>query len=183
MNPNGQLTSNVAKYIKDKLNAEGYDVYSDHGEAGEFIGTIAVSINDTLRQKEEISQLDIAVVEENPKGEEKLRRAIALIEIEETTDNPKKLIGDIFTLLMGKSIYLPGGEEVVAGEWTTLIIIAKDVDHEHRNKEIQNMANDARFAFGTANLKIGNIIIDSFSVDKRLENVLMNNIEKAINRK
>ena len=149
-------------------------------------GTIAVSFEGKTKGKlgkeEEISQTDIAVVEENFRQEGSLRKAIALIEIEETTDNPKKLIGDIFAALMGKSIFLPGGEEVAVGEWTTLIIIAKEVGHKHRNDYIQNMANGAKSAFGSANLKIGDIVIDYFSPDKSLEKVLTNNINEAIKR-
>ena len=187
MNPDGQSTSNVANNIKRKLNEEGYDVYSDHGEAGEFIGTIAVSYEEKtegkLGREEEISQLDIAVMKRNA------NEGIALVEIEETTDNPKKLIGDIFAVLMGNSIYLPGKKKrkLDVGDWTTLIIIAEGVAHEPRNKDIQNMANCARSVFRTTNLMIGNIVIDSFSADKDLEDkclekVLMDKIYDAIQR-
>ena len=203
MNPDGQSTSNVANNIKRKLNEEGYDVYSDHGEAGEFIGTIAVSYEEKtegkLGREEEISQLDIAVVEEKPTMEGNLRKAIALIEIEETTDNPKKLIGDIFTVFMGKSIFLPGKkrEKVDVNSWTTLIIIGKEpsrkdqlVAHKDRNIYIQDKAKNAMSALETANAKIGNIIVESISInggldeklDAILEEKLMEKIHEAIRR-
>ena len=183
MNALGPLTSEVAKSIAEKLNPRGYDVYFDHAEAGKFAGTIAISIGEKLSREDEISQLDIAVVESNS------RKTIALVEIEETSDNPKKLIGDIFAVLMGNSIYLPGKKKrkLDVGDWTTLIIIAEGVAHEPRNKDIQNMANCARSVFRTTNLMIGNIVIDSFSADKDLEDkclekVLMDKIYDAIQR-
>ena len=186
MNAQGLLTSAVAETIRVKMKKKNYDLYYDHKKDGKLTGTIAVSFEGKTKGKlgkeEEISQTDIAVVEENFRQEGSLRKAIALIEIEETTDNPKKLIGDIFAALMGKSIFLPGGEEVAVGEWTTLIIIAKEVGHKHRNDYIQNMANGAKSAFGSANLKIGDIVIDYFSPDKSLEKVLTNNINEAIKR-
>ena len=184
MNAQGPLTSAVAGFIKEELNKKGFDVYYDHKKDGKLAGTIAVSFEGKTKGKlgreEEISQLDIAVVERNFRQGGSLRKAMALVEIEETTDNPKKLIGDIFAVLMGKSIYLPGGEEVAVGKWTTLIIIAKEAGHKNRNDYIQNMANDTKSPLGSANLNIGNIVIDSFSPDKSLEKVLMNKINEAI---
>jgi len=177
MNAQGHLTSGVAGSITKKLNQEGYDVYYDHERTPEYTGTIAVSIGKELVREKEISQLDIAVVER------KSRRAIALIEIEETTDNPKKLIGDIFAVLMGNSIHLPGREEEVAvGEWTTLIVIGKGAGHEFRDGYIQETAIDARSALGTVNAKIGKIVIESFSAAADLEMKLTDKIYEAIRR-
>jgi hypothetical protein len=176
MNASGQLTSAVAKSITEELNQKGYDVYYDHEKAGKFMGTIAVSIDDKLSREKEISQLDIAIVERIP------NKAIALIEIEETTDNPKKLIGDIFAVLMGTSTYLPGGKPVYVGEWTTLMIIGKGPGHVDRNERIRKMANNAKSALGTVNSKIGNFVIKSFSVNDDLKKVLMEEIDEAIQK-
>jgi hypothetical protein len=179
MSTPGSLTSAVAKSIAEKLNPEGYDVYYDHEKNGVFTGTIAVSIKDDLSQKDEISQLDIAVIER------KSQRAIALIEIEETTDNPKKLIGDIFAILMGNSIFLPGKKKVglAVDKWTILIIIGNSAGRKkNRNKYIQEKATNAKSVLGTANAKVGDIIIESFSSDADLEKKLMDKIHEAIRR-
>lgn len=176
MNAHGQITSAVARSIKDEMNIKGYDVYYDHDKVGEFVGTIAVSIEEMLSSKKEISQLDIAVVKRNSNKE------IALIEIEETTDNPKTLIGDIFAVLMGNSIYLPRRKKVDVGEWTTLIIIGKGSGHEDRNGHILKMVNNAKSALGTVNSRIGNIVIESVSANDDLEKVLMKQIDEAIRR-
>jgi len=176
MNANGQLTSAVARSITGEMNKKGYDVYYDHDKAGEFVGTIAVTIEEKLSREKEISQLDIAVVKRNS------NKVIALIEIEETTDNPKTLIGDIFAVLMGNSIYRPRREKMDVREWTTLIIIGKGSGHKDRNEHIQKMANDAKSALGTANSRIGNIVIESVSANEDLDKVLMKKIDEAIRR-
>jgi len=182
MNPHGPSTSAVAESITEELNKKGYDVYYDHGQASKFVGKIAVSIEKKLGREKEISQMDIAVIERNLSGERNLRRVIALIEIEETTDNPKKLIGDIFAVLLGTSAFLLGGEQVDVGEWTTLIIIGKGADHKYRDDKICEMALKARFTLATNNSNIGNIVIKSFSEDKPLKNLLVRQIKKAIQR-
>jgi len=182
LNTPGPLTSEIAGSITREMNEKGYDVYFDHGIAGEFIGTIPVSIEkdtEMLAREEEISQLDIAIVKRNA------NEGIALVEIEETTDNPKKLIGDIFAVLMGNSIYLPGGEKVDrkkvdVGKWTTLIIIVKGAGHEERNEYILKMVDDAKSALKTVNAGIGHIVIKSFSAKDDLKETLLEQIEEAI---
>ena len=176
MSTHGQLTSAAAQSIMGELNRRGYDVYYDHGKKGDFVGKIAVSINKDLGRVKEISQMDIAVINK------KSNKVIALVEIEETTDNPKKLIGDIFSIIMGNSIHPPIREKVGVGEWTTLIIIGKGTRHDERNKYILEMANNARPAMGTVNSSIGNIVIESFPDNGNLENTLMKQIDDAIQR-
>jgi hypothetical protein len=176
MNPSGRLTSTVAQSIAGKLKDKGFVVYYDHDTASDFAGTIAVSIARKLSREKEISQLDIAVVEEIS------NQAIALVEIEETTDNPKKLIGDIFATLMGNSNYLPGGEKVFVGEWTSLIIFGKGEGHAVRNRDIQKKVMGAKYALGTVNASMGNIVVKSLQSKDDLEKVLMKQINLAIQR-
>ncbi len=177
MSTHGQSTSAVAKSITDELNKRGFDVYYDHGKKSEFVGKIAVSIEKKLSGKNQISQLDIAVVERDT------YKAIALIEIEETTDTPKTLIGDVFTTLMGNSVHLPGRKITAdVGNWTTLIILGKGVGQDKRIKQIENIVNNAKSALGTGNSRIGNIVIEFFTNYEELETVLMKKIDEAIQR-
>jgi hypothetical protein len=176
MSTHGQLTSAAAQSIMGELNRRGYDVYYDHGKKGDFVGKIAVSINKDLGRVKEISQMDIAVINR------KTNKVIALVEIEETTDNPKKLIGDIFSIIMGNSIHPPKREKVLVGEWTTLIIIGKGGGHDVRNERILKLANKAKSALGTVNSSIGNIVIESFPDSGNLEKTLMEQIDAAIQR-
>ena len=69
MNAQGLLTSAVAETIRVKMKKKNYDLYYDHKKDGKLTGTIAVSFEGKTKGKlgkeEEISQTDIAVVEEN----------------------------------------------------------------------------------------------------------------------
>lgn len=178
MSKHGQLTSAVAKSITDEMNKKGFDVYYDHGDpSNSFVGTIPVSIEEELTSKNQISQLDIAVMERGT------NRAVVLIEVEETMDTPKTLIGDIFTTLMGDSVHLPGRKNnAKVGNWTTLIIIGKGGRHDDRLEKIENIANNAKSALGTVNSQIGKIVIVAFSDNKPLKDVLMEKINEAIQR-
>jgi hypothetical protein len=176
MNAPGQSTSAVGKSISVELNKMGYDLYYDHKKEGGFTGTIALSVKNESGGEEAIGHLDMAVVERNS------NKAIALIEIEETTDNPKKLIGDIFAVLMGDSIYPPKRDKVKIGKWTTLIILSKDAGHGGRNELIAKMALGAKSSFERENSKIGDIVVKSFSEKNPLKDILMEKIKKAISR-
>jgi hypothetical protein len=176
MSTHGQGTAEVAQAITPILNERGYDVYHDHGKKGKFVGKIAISIEEKLSRENEISQIDIAIIKRDT------NKIIALVEIEETTDNPKKLIGDIFTILMGCSIHLPGRKNVELGKKPTLIIIVMGTSHDEKNKYIVEKANIARSRLGTEISKIGNIVIESVSKKDNLEKILMEQIEEAIRR-
>ncbi len=178
MNAHGRLTAEAAQAITAEMNKRGFDVYYDHGDpSNPFVGTIPVSTEEELTSKNQISQLDIAIVERDT------LKAVALIEIEETTDNPKTLIGDIFTTLMGDFVHLPSRKKTAEiGNWTTLIIIGKDAGHKDRNDRICNLANKAKSTLGTENSKLGSIVIKSFSGNETLKDVLMQKVKEAIKR-
>ncbi|MGA2505498.1 MAG: hypothetical protein ABSG01_15560 [Anaerolineales bacterium] len=140
------------------------------------MGKIAVSIEEKLSRENELSQMDIAIIKREPK------KLIALVEIEETTNNPKKLIGDIFAVLMGDFIHLPGGTQVVMGDKTTLIILGKGEDHKIRNERLLKLADRAKSALGTVNSKIVKIVIESIGEKNNLEELLMKKVDEAIRK-
>lgn len=171
----GQLTAQVGEKLTAHFKPLGYDVYYDHGKAGEFVGTIPISLERSLSSKNQISQLDIAVV--------KREKVIALIEIEETSGTPKTLIGDVFTTLMGDSVHLPGREiNASVGNWTTLIVLCVGKYKDERLETIKMMANKVKSAFGTGNSELGSIVIGHFSDYEELEASLKEKIGKAIQR-
>jgi hypothetical protein len=61
--------------------------------------------SDKYGWKAELSQLDIAIVEKNSD------KVLALIEIEETNDNPKTFMGDLFGVFLGDHIRFQGERE------------------------------------------------------------------------
>ena len=173
MNKDGRLTSKTAETITLEY-SKGYDVYFDHGEPGPFMGTIVSSIDAVPRMGEELSQLDIAVIEKSS------RRAVALIEIEETTDTPKTFLGDIFGILMGNSVSFKGNTgDWKIGSWTTLIVLGCGENHGPRNERLRELALRAKSALGTGNSHIGDIRIASFSEELSLKDAVMKEIELA----
>ena len=177
MNSHGQYTVAAAEAITDEMDKRGFDVYYDHGKKSDRVGTIAVSFEKKLHNDSQISQLDIAIVDRQANN----YRIIALIEIEDTTDNPKTLIGDVFTTLMGDSVHLPDRSKTAnVGAWTTLIILGKSGRHPDRLKEISKKVNRTKLDFGTENSKIGNIVIDFFPSADELKKILLDHINNAI---
>ena len=178
MSKHGKATAEIGRNLK----IEGCDVFYDHDEPSSFVGKIASSIDKTPAMGEELSQLDIAIIEKIT------NKVVALIEVEETTDTPKTFLGDIFGILMGKSVSFKGNSSEdnssgwKIGNWTTLIIIGKGKNHEMRNDYLSEMAIKAKSALETENSKIGDIVVKTFSEEKPLKDVLMKQIEVAKRR-
>jgi hypothetical protein len=171
MSKHGELTAELGENLK----LEGYDIFYDHGEPSPSVGKIVSSIDKAPAMGEELSQLDIAIIEKTT------NKAVALIEIEETTDTPKTFLGDIFGILMGKSISFKGnsgGWKI--GNWTTLIIIGKGKNHEKRNEYIRKMALKAKSTLGTENSQIGNIVIKTFSDGEKLPALLLSVLDRVL---
>jgi hypothetical protein len=73
--------------------------------------------------------LDIAIAGKDS------NKAIAFIEIEEKTDRPKTLIGDVFGVLLGDAVRFEGKRNIVVFENTALIVIGIcKISHNHKIK-------------------------------------------------
>jgi hypothetical protein len=170
MSKHGELTAEIGKNLK----LEGYDVFYDHGEPGPSVGKIVSSLDKAPAMGEELSQLDIAIIKKTT------NKAVALIEIEETTDTPKTFLGDIFGILMGKSISFKGNSSGwKIGNWTTLIIIGNGKNHEKRNEHLREMALKAKSTLGTENSQIGSIVIKTFSDGEKLPALLLSVLDRV----
>jgi hypothetical protein len=150
----GELTVKIGKSLK----FEDYDVFYDHDMSSENVGRIVSYFGDNERGSR-LSYLDIAIVEKNS------NKAIALVEIEETNDRPKTLIGDAFGVLMGEIVAFQD-KPLKVGQWTTLIIVGFcKVSHERRNQHIRDKVEMAKSVLGTKNSAIGKVVIETFSDD------------------
>ena len=113
-------------------------------------------------------------------------RVVVLIEIEETTDTPKTFLGDIFGLLMGRSITFRGKSNIgkssdrKIGNWTTLIILGKGSGCESRNEWIRALALKAKSVLDTENSSIGDIVIMDYEEKPSWKMLLEEQIEKCI---
>jgi len=144
----GELTARIARGLKH----EGYEVYHDHGGAEGDAGHIASYFGPKERASL-LSFIDIAVVEHSS------NRAVALIEIEETEDRPKTLLGDAFCVLMGDGVKYDD-THLLVGAWTTLIVVGVNrFLHAARAKYILDQLEKARAGMSTGNAAVGQVVI------------------------
>jgi hypothetical protein len=166
MKPRGQLTAATAKHLQDLLKEKGYDVLYDHGDpSNENVGKIVSWYGSVITKEARLSFLDIAVVKQNS------QKTFVLVEIEETTNKPKTLLGDVFGTLMGEHITFRGKHkrELHVGAWTTLIVIGfSKMPHEELNQYILDKVEKVKSALATRNSEIGKVIIETFSDEKEL---------------
>ena len=166
----GEATAKIA----ENLQFEGYNVFSDHGTASEYVGKIVSTLEKDYSRKDELSQLDIAIVEKNSD------KVVVLLEIEETSDKPKTILGDIFSILFGEYICFRG-KDFRIGDFTTLIVAGvHKSDHKERNRNILDLANKAKASLGTQNARIGKIMIEIYHDAEEMSAWLPSLVERAV---
>ena len=172
----GELTARLAGRISDDWENRGYDVFFDHGGKHENknVGKIVSWFGDKYNREAELSQLDIAIAKKNS------GKIFALIEIEETTDTPKTILGDVFGTLIGEHITFGGKGKLTVDKDTILIVIGQsNTRHKKRNKHIQDKAMKVKSNLSTANSEIGKVIVDSFTDEEELGVLLPSWLERA----
>ena len=170
MSTHGELTAEIAQSLK----YDEFDVLYYHDGAGDNVGEIVSTIKKEFQREDELSQLDIAIVE---KGS---RIAIALIGIEDTDDSPRAILGDIFGLLFGRHISFQG-RELKIGKYTILIVVGLSKgDNEKRNKYLLKRVKKVRAALGTKNSRIGKVIIKTYADEKDLSIGVPALVEKVV---
>jgi len=181
MKSHGELTAKLARKISQILDKNKYQLLYDHGIPGKNVGEIVswFGDKDNCERETELSQLDIAIIEKNRKA------AIALIEIEETNDRPKTLLGDALCVLMGDHICFGGNYEILVDERTILFILGRsEVSHvkhnEKRNKYLCEKVMKTKSGLSTVNCVIGNVVIESFSGIEELEAQLTYAIKRVL---
>ena len=172
----GKLTVETAKHLQDFLKGKGYDVLFDHGDSSnKNVGTIVSWYGDEKKpeRETELSQLDLAIVEPSS------NKVIALIEIEETNDRPKTLLGDVFCTLVGDQINFRE-KSLSVGRWTTLMIVGFSKEpHVKRNQHILAKVERIKPALSSKNSSIGKVIIKTFSDEAKLPALLLYELDKV----
>jgi hypothetical protein len=139
------------------------------------VGKIVSHFSDKNERGTQLSYLDIAIVKKNT------NQAVALIEIEETANRPKTIIGDIFAFLMGERVMFQG-KELEVGNSTTLIVLGySKLQHPKHNQYILEKVAQAKSALGTKNCEIGRIVIETYSDKNKLSSQLTSLLDKAFN--
>jgi hypothetical protein len=177
----GQMTARVAEFLYDYYDNKVYGVIHDHGFKNEHVGEIVswIGSESDIRQGMGLSQLDIAVYEINSKN------VVALIEIEETEDKPKILLGDVFAALLGKSFTFPGKRPLNVGYWTTLIVLGKGSGGSTDEAQIgflRTEVNNIYNAQPVKNWSVGKVILEPFIGEEELKSKLINLIDEACDR-
>jgi len=121
----GKDTGIFGEWLDDQMNTVyknlGYSVFYDHGDRVKNPNVVAIKgiFGDTVSNVNRLADIDVLVV--NKEGE-----VVLLIEIEERGMSPKKLIGDIFTILMCNriAIKIAKKQEYFAVSSKTKLIIA-----------------------------------------------------------
>jgi len=85
----------LTQHINGLSNYQGYKVYYDHGDQtiNPNVTLIYGSVGASITRKTQLAQIDVMVAKPNNDLD-------LLIEIEESECSPKKILGDLFTLLM-----------------------------------------------------------------------------------
>jgi hypothetical protein len=148
MSQQGELTAALGKALQKEL-AGRNTVYYDHGRAGEEgVGAISACLGEDLHRDNKLAELDIAILSPD-------KKAALLIEIEESADRPKTIIGDAMTICLSDQIRFKG-KPLDVGEWTTLLIISRKAPEMHKDRleEIEKRINRLIENVDVSNLKL-----------------------------
>jgi hypothetical protein len=177
---NGELTAEVARRLTAEFKGRA-DILFDHGDPErdglDKVGVIRSWFGDKRKRGTLIADLDIAVV--LPDSD----KVLALIEIEESSANPKTLLGNVFATLLGDHITFQCKREFQVDSQTMLIVLAQSNSEKqvitHLNQILATSVN-----WGTRNACIRNVLIDTFRDRFDLEKKLFRLVKSAIeNRK
>ncbi len=169
MSIHGEITAEIGKNLK----FDGYDIFYDHGASSKNVGKIVSALVKNYEREDELSQLDIAIVEQNSD------KVVVLVEIEETSDRPKTFLGDIFGILFGEHIFFKG-KALKVGDFTTLIVVGvSKTNHKERNQHIQDQVNKVKASLDTLNSKIGKVVIKTYVNEEELSAQLPSVLDKA----
>jgi hypothetical protein len=178
MGGDGRLTAEVGSYLDEWLAPQGYEVLYDHGQRGPHVGSIVswFGTGDAPTLDTELCHIDIAVVQRS--GER--ARACALIEIEESSDRPKSLVGDLLCTLMGDHVTF-GGKELRVDERTALIVLAHSPDtHQPRMSRIVECVQAAQPKLLGRNKAIGSVYGELFRDEAELKHKVRQLVGEAV---
>jgi hypothetical protein len=168
----GLLTAEVARVLATTLTEQGYNVFCGHGKATpgtpNATGKLRVWYGPTIGNPSLLADLDIAVVERAS------NHAILLAEIEETSDQPKVLIGDAIAALLGSGVSFQG-HPLQVGAWTTLIVLAHldGTPHAARFAFLQEQVTALKAKLSTPNAGFGRVVLAGYRDAGELPKVLL----------
>jgi hypothetical protein len=158
----GEITARLGDQLgrSNDLAKLNYFVVYDHGKGGEeSVGVTSAYLGDHAEMDNRLSEIDVAIVEK------KTQKAILLIEIEESGDNPKKIIGAAMATLLADGLSSKDGQKLTVDSETTLMVLAKGegVEHKDRIRSIETRIKQLISMEGfNKNVKIETIKLELF---------------------
>jgi hypothetical protein len=147
----GIHTQLLGKELTDSI-PEGYEVFYDHGDLNGRI----IAYYDEYSRATQLSFVDIAVIDK------KQREAIILCEVEERIPAPKKILGDIITLILAEKIRYKNLDYVIYSPY--LVFGFKVKEKGKKVSQVFNLINRLEDALNTS-LKSRVRIITSEELD------------------
>ena len=176
----GVLTARMARLLSAWLEEHPFKVLCVCGHRGnetplpENLGHIVSWFGPEYNRDSRLALLDIAVISDT--------KALALVEIEESSDEPKTLIGDVFATLLGDHITYRG-EELEVGAFTTLIVLGRNKQGQSDSAALlEQHGNLLLSTLRSGNASIGRVVVDTFRDEGELESKLKELIERALPR-
>jgi hypothetical protein len=176
----GKVTSQLAGVLHEWLSPQGYEVLHDHrqdeNDPEDRLGKLRSWYGPDYNFNAILTDLDMAVV---ARGGNKV---FVLVEIEETTDKPKVILGDVLATLLGRGIKFQGKRELEVGEWTTLVVMARSSHQSNpdRVRHLSEQLQQIKSGLSTPNAVIGRIVVDTFDAESQLECKLKEQIQQAL---
>ena len=177
-----RYTVPAAKHLRTFITNTSFDIVFDHGDATEsqeIVAWFGERYEPPYRPKQ-LAHLDIAIVDPAT------AHIIALVEIEDTTHNPKTLIGDLIAPQIADGIALGTKAIYTIGSPTSLIIFANfksSLDQDKYQKRIEHIQQNITMLHPftqRTNKPFCKCILDSFTNQEELNYKLGEYIQKAI---
>jgi hypothetical protein len=168
----GEITAALGAALSGSVELAklGYAVIYDHGKGGaDDVSVTSAWISDEKKRDNRLSEIDIVVY--GMQG----NKARLLIEVEESGDNPKKVIGAAMATLLSEKISSSGREDLRIGGWTTLLILAKGEGDAHleRTRLIEERINDLLRVEGSNKMKIEAVKLVLFQPEDDLKTMII----------
>jgi hypothetical protein len=168
----GEITAALGKELNNsnELAKLGYAVVYDHGKGeADDVGVTSAWVGDEKKRDNRLAEIDIVVYAMQG------HKAKLLIEIEESGDNPKKIIGAAMATLFGEKISSSGQEDLQIGQWTTLLVLAKGEGDAHleRTRLIEEKVTSLLREEGINKLKIGSVKLVLFQHEDDLKPMII----------
>jgi len=174
----GEITAVLGKELNNssELAKLGCAVIYDHGKGGaDEVGVTSAWIGGEKTRDNRLTEIDIVVYEMQG------NKAKLLIEIEESGDNPKKIIGAAMATLFGEKISSSGGVEFQTTN-STLLVLAKGEGDEHvrRTQLIEDRINQLAGVEGVNKMRIGTVKLVLFQHEDELKHMIINMLKSKI---